>query len=892
MNNLFIYWVGKEYKLIKILRNLMKIHSTNGKGYKLIHLNRDNISEYIDNIPDYFDNLLPAHQADFVRVCVIRKYGGIWMDSDTLVLDSLDSLFDIINKRNGFFIKENDLVIWNGVFGSKKETPLMIQWEKDIRLILDKKKNNINWAELGCDYLDFIYNNYRPIFKNYVVFSGKKNMYPINWNNCVNEFINKPYNNYKNITRKYQPFIVLVNSVYKALERFTEKQILNFRMPLNYFINKSFENNRKIIYLKIAKNAGTSMVDFLKKQNKKICISYFKDDNNSNTIYNSEIIVLGHQSNINFFKNTYKQLYESAHKIILFRNPVERLISSYNYLKLNKSYEYYLNNRNINICLDKKNNYNAHYIHFDTSQFNACDFNYKYFDDKLYNISLIDDYENINNIFSKLNLNKDKLNHLNKTDNFYKKPDDEDIELFKKLYMDDINIYNELKYYIDIKSNIFIEKLNLLNKELKDSLINNNYEPLLIGNLFYDHLQKTPPFYNSKLFEGCKRKRIRLYNAVKDKKNMFEVGTNGGHSSFLALISNNNLNVYSNDIASFYPPCPNTHPEIYVPTASNVLKKLFPNRFTFIRGDCLIEIPNFVSKNKKLKFDIVHIDGAKNTYKKDFLNLIPLLDIGCLIIFDDTQQYDIQRQINELINEGYLKRVKYFPIMDKTYQHRNDILEYIGNNKKIEKKDINTNYNNIFSNIYKNSIWNNNNINIPLSGPGSSLNNTKLIKKLLEEIVIDLKINSIVDLGCGDLTWMPFCNFFNSINYIGIDIVNELISSHKKKYPSKEFICKDIVNEKINFESDLVIIRDVIFHLKINDVMKLFNNIRGKFKYILITSCRNNINNDIMDQYHYSKRNIKIEPFNCSNNILYKIYENIFDRDVFIYKHDNFYTKS
>ena len=72
-------------------------------GYNVILITHENINDYIDNIPKYFYELSPAHQADFVRVNVICDYGGIWLDSDTLVLDSLDSLFDIIENKDGFF---------------------------------------------------------------------------------------------------------------------------------------------------------------------------------------------------------------------------------------------------------------------------------------------------------------------------------------------------------------------------------------------------------------------------------------------------------------------------------------------------------------------------------------------------------------------------------------------------------------------------------------------------------------------------------------------------------------------------------------------------------------------------------------------------------------------
>ena len=66
--NIYLYWVGKEYKLISILRNLIYLHSTNGTGYKVNLITDLNITNYIHDIPDYFKKLKPAHQADFVRV--------------------------------------------------------------------------------------------------------------------------------------------------------------------------------------------------------------------------------------------------------------------------------------------------------------------------------------------------------------------------------------------------------------------------------------------------------------------------------------------------------------------------------------------------------------------------------------------------------------------------------------------------------------------------------------------------------------------------------------------------------------------------------------------------------------------------------------------------------
>ena len=138
--NVYLYWIGKEYKLISIFRDLIYLHSNDGIGYNVILITEKNIKEYIKDIPDYFNTLHPAHQADFVRVHVICDYGGIWLDSDTLVMNNLYSLFDLIENKNGFFIKENNKILWNGVFGSKKQTPLMIEWKNNLMKVFNKKK--------------------------------------------------------------------------------------------------------------------------------------------------------------------------------------------------------------------------------------------------------------------------------------------------------------------------------------------------------------------------------------------------------------------------------------------------------------------------------------------------------------------------------------------------------------------------------------------------------------------------------------------------------------------------------------------------------------------------------------------------------------------------------
>ena len=117
--------------------------------------------------------------------------------------------------------------------------------KKQMMNLLGIKFGKIGWCDIGSAILQDMYNKNSGLYYNYNIFNGLDNLYPVNWDKCVTEFVDKPYDNYKNIIREYQPLVVLVNSMYKKLEDKPEKEILECDMPINYFINKSFDNKFK-----------------------------------------------------------------------------------------------------------------------------------------------------------------------------------------------------------------------------------------------------------------------------------------------------------------------------------------------------------------------------------------------------------------------------------------------------------------------------------------------------------------------------------------------------------------------------------------------------------------------------------------------------------------------
>ena len=199
----------------------------------------------------------------------------------------------------------------------------------------------------------------------------------------------------------------------------------------------------------------------------------------------------------------------------------------------------------------------------------------------------------------------------------------------------------------------------------------------------------------------------------------------------------------------------------------------------------------------------------------------------------------------------------------------------------------------IFYLIYKTNHWNRyqkiNKNNILVSGPGSIPGSiqTKNIIDNLDFFIKKNNIKSILDMPCGDFSWMQdLIKKNNYINYTGYDIVEDIIFYNNKKYSKNNisFFCKDIVNET-NFNNfDLVFIRDFFIHIDYVSINKILDNIkRSKVKFIACSNNNNAINNKDIAVGQHRKINLTIEPF-YMNEIFYAFSEGVDDCYINIYK--------
>jgi SAM-dependent methyltransferase len=152
-----------------------------------------------------------------------------------------------------------------------------------------------------------------------------------------------------------------------------------------------------------------------------------------------------------------------------------------------------------------------------------------------------------------------------------------------------------------------------------------------------------------------------------------------------------------------------------------------------------------------------------------------------------------------------------------------------------------------FTAVYRNRVWLNGRSAGSLSGWGSELENTKSVRAHLAELLNLLDTRSLLDVGCGDFTWMNEVSF--PFRYSGIDIVQDIIQQNNALYRSerRSFDVTDATRDPLP-QADTILCREVLFHLSFADIRRLLQNVQRCGGVFLIATNDNDLkyNADIL----------------------------------------------
>ncbi len=172
---------------------------------------------------------------------------------------------------------------------------------------------------------------------------------------------------------------------------------------------------------------------------------------------------------------------------------------------------------------------------------------------------------------------------------------------------------------------------------------------------------------------------------------------------------------------------------------------------------------------------------------------------------------------------------------------------------------------NKFDAIYKQQIWSGKDGSVPLSGPGSLVQSSLPVIDFINQGVENQQIGSVLDLGCGDLTYISTIDHITNgtVRYTGVDVSEYILEENEKHYPWFKGACMDITEPQV-FDADLIVIKDILFHLTNEQITALFDNLaNSRFTFCIVTTMNNASNGrrKLDPKHSYANVNIRLAPF-------------------------------
>lgn len=141
------FWTGEEPERIRTCLRTIERQCSDWN-----HLNAVDAEKILDNrVHPVWKKLLPAHQADVLRACVLADYGGLWLDADTVMFKEPENYFDGIDQFSYTTWTNKPRRVLNGyVFSPHPRHPVAEQWFANVtRSVFDLRK----WAQANIDGL-------------------------------------------------------------------------------------------------------------------------------------------------------------------------------------------------------------------------------------------------------------------------------------------------------------------------------------------------------------------------------------------------------------------------------------------------------------------------------------------------------------------------------------------------------------------------------------------------------------------------------------------------------------------------------------------------------------------------------------------------------------------
>jgi hypothetical protein len=138
-----------------------------------------------------------------------------------------------------------------------------------------------------------------------------------------------------------------------------------------------------------------------------------------------------------------------------------------------------------------------------------------------------------------------------------------------------------------------------------------------------------------------------------------------------------------------------------------------------------------------------------------------------------------------------------------------------------------------FQEAFRTNLWG----GASRSGPGASRDQTAGIRAGLPTLCERLGVRQLLDVPCGDFSWMAEVDL-RGASYVGADLIPEVLEQNRERYarPDRTFLELDLIGSLLP-QADLLLCRDCLVHLSHAHAEAALANIaRSEISWLLTTT--------------------------------------------------------
>src|SRR5215216_1462982 len=140
----WMYWEGERPEWIQACQKTVSAHAPDVRLVTPLDFDR---MRTIDRDID-LSTLCTAHRADFIRAFLLAQNGGIWVDSDCVVLRNLQPVFELLDQYDFVGYKERQGYVTNNFMAAPKGSAILSRYYQRVCRIL-RSANQLSWLSLG-----------------------------------------------------------------------------------------------------------------------------------------------------------------------------------------------------------------------------------------------------------------------------------------------------------------------------------------------------------------------------------------------------------------------------------------------------------------------------------------------------------------------------------------------------------------------------------------------------------------------------------------------------------------------------------------------------------------------------------------------------------------------